>query len=172
MELTGTHISYFFVCKRKLWLWANQVYMEQESEIVEEGLFIHKTAYRQRAKNMQELNIGRIKIDYYDPKHGIVHEIKKSDKIERAHIWQLKYYMVKLWQKGLNVKYGILEYPRLKLRKKVGFDPEKDLPIIQKLEHQISRVISSSQPPELKRKSYCRSCSYYEFCFANENPDV
>ncbi len=160
------------MCKRKLWLWENGIYMEHGSEAVEDGLFLHQTSYRRRANDLKEIIIGRIKIDFYDPVRGVVHEVKKSDKIEKAHVWQVKYYMTELWQHGFNVKYGILEYPRLKIRKKVSFNPQKDLALINKLKQQIIQIITSAQPPQLKRKSYCRSCSYYEFCFVNENPDT
>ena len=172
MELTGTHINYFFVCKRKLWLWANGIYMEHESQAVEDGLFIHQTSYRRRTNDLMEITIGRVKVDYYDPVRGIVHEVKKSDKIEKAHIWQIKYYMAALWKRGLNVKYGVLEYPRLRLRKKISFNPDTDLDLIKKLENQVKQIITSSRPPKLKRKSYCRACSYYEFCFVNENQNT
>lgn len=34
MNLTATHIGYFFTCKRKLWLFAHQLNCENESELV------------------------------------------------------------------------------------------------------------------------------------------
>ncbi|MCX8009875.1 MAG: CRISPR-associated protein Cas4, partial [Ignavibacteria bacterium] len=34
MSITGTHIQYFFVCHRKLWLFAHNIQLEQESDEV------------------------------------------------------------------------------------------------------------------------------------------
>ena len=30
MRITGTHINYYFICKRKLWLYSNGIQLEQE----------------------------------------------------------------------------------------------------------------------------------------------
>jgi len=31
-SVTGSNINYYFICKRKLWLFAHSIQMEQESE--------------------------------------------------------------------------------------------------------------------------------------------
>ena len=36
MEITGTLINYYLVCHRELWLFANGINMEQESDLVYE----------------------------------------------------------------------------------------------------------------------------------------
>ena len=86
MQITGTHINYYFVCHRKLWLFANSIQMEHTSNAVFEGKLIHKTSYPQRSAKYEEIAIDGIKIDYYDTKNKIIHEVKKSDKAEKAHI--------------------------------------------------------------------------------------
>ena len=93
-RITGTHISYYFLCQRKLWLFTNGIHMEHSSDLVYEGKLIHETAYPQRSEKYEEIEIDGIKIDYYDPKNRVIHEVKKSDKMEPAHEWQLKYYMM------------------------------------------------------------------------------
>ena len=35
MTITGTHFNYYQLCHRKLWLFANGINMEQESELVQ-----------------------------------------------------------------------------------------------------------------------------------------
>jgi CRISPR-associated exonuclease Cas4 len=142
--------------------------MEQQSQAVEEGRFIHETSYSNRASRFKEVAVGRVKIDYYDPRRKVVHEIKKSDKIELAHVWQLKYYLYKLQQSGIDARMGILEYPKLRVRKRVVLkDGDEDR--IKKLERSIEKIVSLPRPPEIERKTYCRSCSYYEFCFVGES---
>ena len=82
MHITGTHFNYYFVCKRKLWLFANGINMEHTSDLVYEGKLIHETSYPQRSERYEELEIAGCKIDFYDANNKVVHEIKKSDKIE------------------------------------------------------------------------------------------
>jgi len=101
MRITGTHFNYFLICPRKLWLFHNGIQMEQTSDLVYEGKLIHENSYPFRSDRFREVEIGGIKIDYYDHRNRVVHEIKKSDKREEAHIWQLKYYLYVLEQCGV-----------------------------------------------------------------------
>ena len=111
MRITGTHFSYYFICHRKLWLFYNGIQMEHTSDLVYEGKLIHETSYPQRSERYQEVEIGGIKIDYYDARNKVIHEIKKSDKLEEAHEWQVKYYMYVLKRHGIDTVKTILEYP-------------------------------------------------------------
>ena len=164
MQITGTHIHYYFVCHRKLWLFANGIHMEQNSELVNEGRLIHETSYPKRAEKYQEIKIDGIKIDYFDPKNKIIHEIKKTNKMETAHEWQLKYYLYVLYKNEIKDAAGLLEYPKLKETKKIHLlkeDHSQIAEICNKIEHIIQ---SESTPPKIK-KSLCRSCSYHDFCW-------
>ena len=93
MNLIGTHFNYYQVCKRKLWLFANGIRMEHTSDLVYDGKLIHENSYPQRSSKYEEIEIDGIKVDYYDALHKTIHEIKKSDKVDIAHEWQLKYYI-------------------------------------------------------------------------------
>lgn len=75
-----------------------------------------KNLILQRSAKYEEGRDGRIKVDYYDTLHKVIHEIKKSDKVEVAHEWQLKYYMYVFEQNGIEGISGILEYPVLRKR--------------------------------------------------------
>lgn len=88
MQTTGTHINYYFICHRKLWLFANSIQMEHTSDTVYEGKLIHEETYPQRSTKYEEVQIGGAKIDFYDAKNKIIHEIKKSPKLHEAHLWQ------------------------------------------------------------------------------------
>ena len=101
MNLTATHIAYYHTCHRKLWLFSNGIQMEHTSDIVAEGKLIGETSYAERAKKYTELALDGIKIDFYDPKEKVIHEVKKSDKVEQAHIAQVKYYLCVLRKNGI-----------------------------------------------------------------------
>lgn len=109
---TGTHINYYFVCHRKLWLFANGFQSEQNYDSVYEEKLIHETSYPQRSVKYTEIEFEGIKIDYFDPVKKVVHEVNKSDKLETAHKWQVKYYLSVLEKNGIEEATGILEYPK------------------------------------------------------------
>ena len=101
MNITGTHLNYYQVCKRKLWLFANQINMEHTSDLVYEGKLIHEESYPQRSSKYEEVELNGIKVDFYDPRNKVIHEIKKSNKVERAHELQLKYYLC-VFERGVS----------------------------------------------------------------------
>jgi CRISPR-associated exonuclease Cas4 len=80
MQITGSHINYYFVCRRKLWFFANGIQMEQNSDLVYEGKLIHEESYPQRAAKYEEVQIGGIKVDFYDAGNRVIHEVKSQVK--------------------------------------------------------------------------------------------
>lgn len=167
MTPTGTHINYFFLCHTKLWLFANGITMEQESDLVYEGRLIHETSYPQRSEKYEEVSIGGVKIDYYDPKRKVIHEVKKSDKMEPAHEWQLKYYIHVLEQNGIEGVTGILEYPKLRHTTEV-FLSDRDRNELEDIMKQVTHILQSEKCPERIKKKICKNCSYFDFCFTEE----
>jgi CRISPR-associated exonuclease Cas4 len=167
MHITGTHFNYYFVCKRKLWLFANGIAMEHTSDLVFEGKLLHETSYPQRPERYEEMEIDGIKIDFYDARNKIIHEIKKSDKIEEAHEWQVKYYIFVLERNGIEGVTGLLEYPALRQTNKVLLSDEdrKQLNII---ENDIRRIVESDECPATIHSRICKNCSYYDFCYSGE----
>lgn len=168
MNITGTHFNYIHICHRKLWLFVNGITMEHTSDTVYEGKLIHETSYLQRAAKYQEIEIGNIKIDFYDASNKVIHEIKKSDKIEKAHEWQLKYYIMVLERHGINGVSGILEYPTLRKRDKIELSEADRLELVE-MEHLIEDITSSDRCPPLLKTKVCKSCSYFDFCYSNED---
>ena len=167
MQITGTHFNYYQVCKRKLWLFANNVNFEQTSDLVYDGKLIHEDSYPLRSSKYEEIEIDGIKVDFYDTKNKVIHEIKRSNKIEQAHEWQLKYYMYVFEQHGVTDVKGILEYPTLRKTQSVMLsDVDRDR--IKEVIADIERIISSDDCPPIQKKGICKSCSYYEFCFTKE----
>ena len=168
MNITGTHINYYFSCKRQLWLFANSIQMEHTSDMVYEGKLIHESTYPQRSAKYEEIELGGIKIDFYDPQNKVIHEIKKSPKLREAHIWQLKYYIYVLENAGINGVSGILEYPKERKTEEVYLSTI-DIERIKEIETEIEEIINSEKAPEIEKKSRCKSCSYYDFCFVGED---
>ncbi|MGD8781950.1 MAG: Dna2/Cas4 domain-containing protein [Ignavibacteria bacterium] len=87
--MTGTQIAYYFLCKRKLWLFTHNIEQEQFSDTVAMGKFISESTY-ERKKHEIQISDGDdyIVLDYFDTKEKVIHEIKKSDKMEASHIWR------------------------------------------------------------------------------------
>jgi CRISPR-associated exonuclease Cas4 len=101
MNINATLLNLYHICKREMWLHANGIRMEHTSDTVAEGKLIGETSYSQRAEKYTEIEIGGSKIDFYDAKNKVIHEVKKSDSMEEAHEWQVKYYIWLLQQNGI-----------------------------------------------------------------------
>lgn len=167
MLTTGTHIAYLQTCHRKLWLFANGIQLEQTSELVAEGKLIAETTYLDRARKYTELSIEGIKIDFYDAKNKVVHEVKKSDKMEKAHFAQVKYYLSVLHRNGIERPTAILEYPKLKQREILEWD-DSYLMESEQWEKDVKCIAGSDNCPPVIHSKICRKCSYYEFCYIAE----
>ena len=167
MTITATHVNYFFICHRKLWLFHHGIQMEQTSDAVAEGRLIGTNSYTQRSEKYKEVQIGGSKIDFYDPKEKVVHEIKKSNSIEVAHEWQVKYYIWLLEENGIQGVTGILEYPTLR-ETKIVLLSEKDRKELKTVTEQIETIIQSSECPPVISSKICKSCSYFDFCYVDE----
>ena len=142
--------------------------MEHTNDAVSEGKLIHETSYSHRSSKYEEIAIDGIKIDYFDAKNNVIHEIKKSSKLHEAHIWQVKYYIYVLEENGIEEVSGILEYPKERKTEEV-FLSEVDRQEIALMKTEIQRIIALKEVPEAVRMSRCGNCSYYDFCFVRED---
>ena len=176
MNITGTHFNYYQVCKRKLWLFANGINMEHTSDTVYDGKLLHETSYPQRAERHEEMLISADyedvtligQIDYFDARTNTVHETKRSDKVEEAHTRQLKFYLWLLELNGVEDATGLLEYPKLRKTDEV-FLTEEDREKLKKSVSQIKTLLESDTCPPVINAKICRSCSYFDFCYAGED---
>ena len=167
MQITGTHFNYYLVCHRKLWLFANAIQMEHTNDAVTEGKLIHETSYPQRPAKYEEIQIDGIKIDFYDSKNRVIHEIKKSTKLHEAHKWQLKYYIYVFLRNGIENVSGILEYPKERKTEEIYLS-SIDIERIKEMEMEIKKIIESKKVPATIDASRCKKCSYYDFCYVGE----
>lgn len=165
MLLTATHIAYYNTCQRKLWLFHHGIQMEHTSDQVAEGKLTGELSYADRAKQYTELILPGGKIDYYDAKNEVVHEVKHSNKIEKAHIAQVKYYLYLLLKAGVKNPRGILEYPRLRETQEVNWE-DGDAEQIGRWIKEVKELVAQSTPPPVINAPICKSCSYYDFCYS------
>jgi CRISPR/Cas system-associated exonuclease Cas4 (RecB family) len=256
IKFTGTQVNYYFVCKRKLWLFSHNIELEPESDLVKLGKLLHENRY---TRKMKEVQVGRIKIDFMEKEKTkglqrkelrdeakeeeeqeenmqidntaestatipddvggalnrpsspsvptlntvsceginperlvgpqvrgqtekkeeegeqqhqqqqqnsiVIHEVKRSKKMQDAHFYQLLYYMYCLKRDfGVRVSHGVLHYPLLKQNVEVGLTQDR----VRQLEdaiNGIAEVNSFPRPPGPEWKRYCRSCAYQELCW-------
>ena len=160
-NISGTIFYYYFVCKRKLWLFSNGIQLENENEDVKIGKLIDENSYSRALKHVlidETVNIDFIK-DW-----KILHEVKKQKSIEEAGIWQLKYYIYFLRKRGINIEKGILDYPKLRKREIVILTIE-DKNKIEEILEEIKILLKLKEPPKIEKKNLCKKCAYYEYCY-------
>lgn len=176
MNVTATHINYYHICHRKLWLFSNGINMEHTSDIVADGKLLHETSYPQRAEKYTEIDLSFTlntkidlfgKIDFYDAKNKIIHEIKRSEKMEEAHEWQAKFYIYLLELNGIENVKAILEYPKIRNTKEVSLS-YVDKEYLKVMFLKIVELIESEICPPRINSKICKSCSYYELCYVEE----
>ncbi|MFC5407678.1 CRISPR-associated protein Cas4 [Larkinella bovis] len=169
LHANATLINYYHLCHRKMWLHANQIRMEHTSEAVAEGKQLHEHAYPQRAEKYREIILDGSKIDFYDPYDKVVHEIKKSDKLEHSHVAQVQFYLYLLRRNGVEGATGLIEYPKLRQTQTVQL-AEEEVSMVESWVRDIERIVTSERCPDRIARSKCRSCSYFDFCYAAEEP--
>jgi CRISPR-associated exonuclease Cas4 len=174
--ITATHVNYYHVCLRKLWLFSHAIQMEHTSDTVAEGKLIGDNTYPQRSEKYTEIELSAdvsasttavVKIDFYDAKNRVVHEIKKSSKIEDAHRAQVKFYLWVLEKNGIEGAKGILEYPKQRHTEGVELGVE-DRGLIESWVEHINKIVAEDICPKVINKPMCKTCSYCDFCYVDE----
>ena len=162
-RITGVKVNYFFVCKRKLWLFDHFVEMEHTSDYVELGQLLHQESFP-REKKREILIDELIRIDFID-KDGVLHDVKSSKTMEDAHTHQLLYYLYYLKQKGVDGLTGQLNYPKAKRKVTVELTPEREQEIESVIKG-IQEIVLQQRPPEAEQTKLCAKCSYAELCWS------
>ena len=163
LQVKGTEINYYFICRTKLWLFSHNIQMEQESESVSMGKQLHKKSYGREKKDFTIDNI--ISVDFIRRGETLeLHEVKKSSKMENAHRYQLLYYMYYLKkEKGIEDIVGFIDYPKLRKKEKVELTEVEEKSLEEIIEG-IGRIVHGTIPKPEKMR-ICRKCAYYEFCW-------
>lgn len=159
-KISGMMVYYYYVCPRKLWYFCHDIQMEQENENVAIGKVLDEMSYSREEKHINIDNV--INIDFLRGS-GILHEVKKSKKIEEASIMQVKYYLYYLKEKGVNLSAKI-DYPLLKSTIDVELSKE-DEKNIERTVAMIQKIIEKDKPEPLQKKKICSKCAYNDLCF-------
>lgn len=161
MNITGVMIYYYFVCKRRLWYFVHNITMEQNSELVEIGKIIDETTYKEKKKGI--LIDNTINIDFVQ-NGAVLHEVKKTKSIEEAGIWQIKYYMYYLKNKGINNISAQIDFPLLKETKQIILE-ESDKKVLDDVIENIKEIICMDKLLLKIDSSICKKCSYFDLCY-------
>lgn len=159
-KITGMMVYYYNVCKRKLWFFSNEINMEDCSEDVMIGALLDQKSYGREDKHINIDNV--INIDFFG-NENILNEIKKSNKIEEATIWQVKYYLYYLKQRGVVITAKI-DYPLLKKNVYVELTDEDEINIEGMLQD-IESITGSDTAPDKLQSGICKKCAYYDLCY-------
>ena len=161
MNITGIMVYYYFICKKKLWYFINQINMEQNSELVSIGKILDEESYRKEKK--QILIDNTINIDFI--KNGaVLHEVKKTKSIEEAGIWQIKYYMYYLEKKEVKSVKAKIDYPLLRETKEIILS-DSDRKVLDKVIQDIEKMKDEEIIPKKINSKICKKCSYYDLCY-------
>ena len=161
--VTGTMIYYYQVCRRKLYYFTHELHMEQNNEAVALGKLLDENSYTRDAARHITID-DTISVDFIR-KGKLLHEIKKSRSVEEASIWQLKYYLYYLQERGLTGLHGKIDYPLLKQTVAVELTEEDCIQIAGMLT-EIGKVCNAALPePVFPAKKFCKNCAYYDLCF-------
>ncbi len=160
LKFQAIKINYFYVCKRKLWLFSKNITFENKSEKVLLGRLLHEYSYPK--ENSKEILIDNlITIDIMSD--GSIREVKYSSKMKEADTMQVMYYLYYLKQKGIE-KQGIINYPKEKRKEVLKLTSEYEEKVKQALK-EIEEITTKFIPPPAQKQKICRSCAYFEFCW-------
>ncbi|MCY6354754.1 CRISPR-associated protein Cas4 [Clostridium sp. ZS2-4] len=162
----GVKVNYYYICKRKLWLFSKGITMEDTSDRVLSGKLVHEDSYS-RKKNKEMLIDDILKLDIMDKDY--VREVKITSKMPLPDKMQLYYYLFYLKQIGIEKK-GSINYVKEKRIEEIELTPEVEEKIKDTL-IDIKRIESSSNPPKLVKLPYCTKCAYYQFCYVKEDDE-
>jgi len=162
IDVNGTLIWYYYICKREVWLIGHGIEPDQENEFITLGRHIHEIFYQRRKK---ELTIdNRIKIDIL-PNRKVIGEVKKSSKFLESARMQVAFYLYYMKkEKGIDME-GIILIPEERKRIKIELNKELEREIETAIK-EINTILEKEKPPSVVKIPYCKNCAYKEMCWA------
>ncbi|MCM8785854.1 MAG: CRISPR-associated protein Cas4 [Candidatus Omnitrophica bacterium] len=141
---------------------AHQIEPIQDHPNIEIGRVIHENTYTRENK---EIKFDDMVIDIFfkSDRDTVIAEIKKSSKFEKSSKMQLAFYLMKLKEKGIDLK-GEIRFPLEK--KKVKFQLTSNIEQeLNRVCKEIKKIYEQEEPPKLEKTKYCWDCGYYELCW-------
>lgn len=158
MEITGTLINYYTLCKRKCWLFYNNLRLEDNSEDVKIGKELHKLKERENS----EILIDNIKLDKMTKHHLI--EYKKSKSNIEGTKFQILYYLYILKNKGIDRIGKIIVIEKTKKNCiEIYLDNNSEKELLKKID-EIEILLNSDVIPKFIENKNCKKCAYYDYC--------
>jgi len=163
LQVNGTLIWYYYICKRQVWLMAHSLAPDQDDERLSQGRDIHEFSY---PRDRKEIDLGNIKVDLVRTEKGklIIGEIKKSSKFLTSATRQLQFYLWQFEQMGIEA-WGELLIPEERKRIKVLLDDAVRLEL-DLSSKDILEIAGKTMPPPAQKTNWCKTCAYAEFCWA------
>jgi CRISPR-associated exonuclease Cas4 len=162
--INATVFYSFQVCPRQAWFYHHGISSDKDNPYLDLGRLIHEKSYQRERK---EIFVDQLlKIDLF--RGELVAEVKKSSRHMEAAKFQLAYYLYYLkHEKGLEFE-GILLFPKERKTERVTLTDELESKIESILDA-MKPILSTDRPPPAKRIKYCKSCSFYEYCWSDED---
>ena len=161
VNINGTLIWYYFICKREVWLIAHSIEADQENEFTTLGSHIHEIFYQRKKKEIFIDSI--IKIDVL-PDDTLIGEIKKSSKFLDSAIMQVAFYLYYLKHNKKINKKGVLLIPEEKRKIEIELTPDLEIEI-EKAIKEIFEIVKYDLPPKPIKTKYCQNCGYKDMCW-------
>jgi CRISPR-associated exonuclease Cas4 len=168
VNITGTLIWYYAICKRECWLMAHQIEPERENDLLAQGRLNTESHYQREAKEI-ELPSG-VRVDKVRRENGklILSEIKKSSKFIEAASLQLAYYLWLMEQEGVEA-IGEILVPDERERKEIRLDDVREN--LMETMKAIKQLVKAPAPPKATWLHYCKTCAYNEFCWSGSDDE-
>lgn len=162
-SVTGTHVWYYCVCKREVWMMARHLVPDEDDTNIDIGRFIHEKVYQ---RDKKEIDLGNAKVDLLRMEDGqlVVGEVKKSSRHAKSARMQLLFYLLQLKGIGIQAR-GELLFPIEKKKEDVVLDEKSEVEITG-IVNDIEKIVMQAQPPPPVKIKYCWSCAYREFCWS------
>ena len=159
-KVTGVMIQYYYVSKKELWYFANNINMNYDDSNIDIGNQIQDSSYSR--KNTRNVLIdGTIAVDIIEGENKI-YEVKKSSTLEKPAVMQLKYYLWYLKTKKDVEMKGELKIPEEKKTKTIELT-EEDEEEIEEIVEEIRDIITSDTPPDADLENLPKNATYRDF---------
>ena len=161
--INATELTYLRICRRKLWLHANGIRLENEHTNVQMGKHLQETAFERKEKDIPLGDAGVI--DWAEFKHGILHETKKGKNPAEADQLQVKFYLSWLRKHGIEAKEARIHCPKQRRTKSIPWDDAYH----QEVESAIQeawKIVQQPIPPKVVKLPYCRNCAFETLCYS------
>lgn len=159
-KVTGVMIQYYYVSKKELWYFANNVNMNYDDSNIDIGNQIQDSSFS--SENTRNVLIdGTIAVDIIEGRDRI-YEVKKSSTLRKPAVMQLKYYLWYL-RKNKDVEMiGELKIPEEKKTEIIELTKDDEEEIKEVVE-EIRDIITSDEPPEADLEKLPENATYSDF---------